>query len=235
MAETKKPGSMPKKLIRNVVVLVCFLIVLGAAVQLGKWLLNKRTDINNFDEAVIAQETGWKHLDRGSPDLAIEQFDRVLVQDAYNGYAMYGRAVAMRQLYYRLAKRKDSDPQELREAAIKAIAAFEKCLEFPRFRNKSLHSMSRISARQRDRKNAIAYIERAINDGYVSETGSFLTQNYDNFYYEFYRNDPKLRELQRQEAITYALRTNKVALPVIRGGNSKRRSKNDRPGKSKSQ
>ncbi len=218
---------MPKKILRNVTILVCFLIALGGMIQFGKWLLNRKADVDDFDATVVALETGQEYMETGNPDLAIEQFDRVIKDDRYNGYAAYARAVAHRQLYYRLAKRPNSDPKLQQQAADKAVEAFKKCLDFPRFRNRALHSMSRVYARQKDRDRAVEYIERAINDGYVSENGSFMAKNYDNFYYEFLRNDPKLRELQDREAISYSLRKNNVAPPSMMGGKknrSKRRS-----------
>ena len=202
---------MKKKIIRNVLGLVCFLVALIAMIQLGKWLLNKKTDLENFDSNVAAMHIGYRQMRYRNYEIAISHFDQVLRDDPYNGVAMFGRAIAFRKLFYSAAVRANADPVEQKQTAEDAIAAFQKCIDFPRYRNLAYHNISRIYAHQRDTDRAIEYMEKAVENGYYTRYGWFMSRDIDrDFYYRHYwqkgadnkrraDKDPRWRKIKRME------------------------------------
>lgn len=174
---------MLKKLLRNVVILIVFCAALFGVIQIGNYLIGKRSETQAADVYTQARIDAEQNLVKRRYRESIKNYDEVISDDPYNGHAVFKRAYAHRKIFFDMASRGRTSDAETEKAGRAAIAAYEPALEFPLYRNRTRHALSHLHAWFGDDEKAIEYIALAVQDGYQVNAG-LMAETSGKFYYK---------------------------------------------------
>jgi len=141
---------------------------------------------------------------------AATHLEQLVQEDPYDGNAWYFLATcygSMRRNYlveiYNEERSENPDPERLTELKQKAaeiselaIPAYERSVDFARFRNKSRFALARIYSFQGDKEQAIEYLTAAMNDKFTSGVRGGIRGVYE---FKTIANEPAFQDLIRRE------------------------------------
>ncbi len=212
---------MWNKITRNTAIIAGFCLCLFLIIQLGNWILGRRNESFQATEIQRTKELAYVNLNQYNLDESLNHFEVLLKHDPYDGHAHYGKATALRRKYYGNCKKSSLSESELKAEGEKVIEQYEVAYQFPRYRNRCLHSMSMIHAHIGNDDKAYELLVEAFNNGFYTNMRNYLEDEYGRFYYAKVKDQRRFKVLRRLEYRNY-VSSKGVETPSVGGGQSKR-------------